>query len=137
MDNLKIKLRIPSWAAKLYISLSLITIPWTIYLDYNLPVRHVFHHWDVAWVGLDAALIIMLLLTGLLASRKSLWVVITAVTTGSLLIIDAWFDVLGASAGKRFLIALVLACLIELPLAFISYSLAYRAIIKNIPENNQ
>lgn len=105
-------------------------MPWTIYLDQNLPTRHLFRHWDVAWVGLDIGLIISLLATGILTYRKSLWVVIAAVATSSLLIVDAWFDVMGAHPGRELHQAILAAALLELPLAAISFRLAYKVLRK-------
>lgn len=126
----KIKFNIPTWAGVLYILGSMALVPWTVFLDFSLRSRHLFRHWDIAWVGLDVGLIISLLLTGLLAYRKSLWVVMAATLTGGFLLVDAWFDVLGAHSNSELFIAVIAAVFIELPLAMISLYLAHKTLRK-------
>src|SRR5216684_2941450 len=101
MNDIKLHINIPRWAAVLYVLGSLLVLPWTVYLDQNLPTHHLFRHWDIAWVGLDIGLVISLLLTGILAFRKSLWVVLAATVTSSFLLVDAWFDVMGSRPGRE------------------------------------
>jgi hypothetical protein len=119
---------ISNWTPILYGLLAVVTIPWTFYLALTLPTRHIAHHWDVAWVGLDTGLIIMLTATAIFAYRKSRWVVVAATATTTLLIVDAWFDVWTARSGKGFVSALVLALGVELPLAIITGTLAFRIV---------
>lgn len=126
----KVNHKIPAGAAIFYILGSLIIIPWTIYLDQSLPTRHLYKHWDIAWVGLDIGLLASLLLTGILAYMKSLWVAIAAASTGSLLLVDAWFDVMGAHSGSELDQAVFAAILLELPLAAISFNLANNVLRK-------
>jgi hypothetical protein len=130
MDDPKVGFRIPGWAAVLYTFCSIVVLPWTVYLDQNLPARHLFGHWDIAWVGLDIGLLISLLITGILAFRKSLRVVLAAMATGSLLLVDAWFDVMGAHPGKELVKALLAAFLLELPLMSLSFYLAFHVLQK-------
>jgi hypothetical protein len=119
---------IPNWAPTVYGLLAVITIPWTFYLAVTLPTRHIAHHWDVAWVGLDSGLIIMLTATAISAYIKSRWVSIAATATTTLLIVDAWFDVWTARSGNGLISALVLALCIELPLAIITGTLAFKIV---------
>src|SRR5579884_3629533 len=116
MDDPKVHFSVPHWLATLYIVGSLLTVPWTINLGENLPTHHIFKHWDMVWVGLDVALILSLLLTGILAYRRSLWVVLSATASSSLLLVDAWFDVLGSHAGKELFHALLEAGVVEVPM---------------------
>src|SRR5580698_2542708 len=88
------KLLIPAWATVLYIMSACVLMPWTIYLSLTLPAHHLSNHWDVSWTGLDVALIITMLATGILIYRKSSWLTITSSTVGSFLLVDAWFDVM-------------------------------------------
>lgn len=106
-------------------------VPWTIYLGISLPRRHLSVHWDVSWTGLDAALIVSLLATGLLAYVKSIWIVIAASITGSLLLVDAWFDIMSERAASQFAEAFFMGVLIELPLAILSFYVAVHALRKN------
>ena len=121
----KIDIRIPAWAATLYIVVSLIMIPWTIYLGFHLPSKRVNHHYDISWVGLDAGLAISLLLTGIMAWRRRAFLIITAAITGTLFLCDAWFDIVSANPGTfAFAEALFMAAFAEVPLACMSYILA-------------
>lgn len=130
MNSPKLQLKIPNWAATLYILGSVVVLPWTFYLDQNLPTHHLFRHWDVAWVGLDICLIISLFLTGILAFRKSLRVILAFTSTASFLLVDAWFDVMGAHPGRELTKAIFAAVLLELPLAVLSFCLAYKTLQK-------
>jgi hypothetical protein len=125
----KIKLNIPSWAAVLYIVISLGLIPWTVYLSFALPDHHLSRNWDITWVGLDAALIGSLLATGILARLKSIYMIATAVITGTLFTTDAWFDILSYRAGTRgFNEAVVMALIGEIPMAVMSFALAVHGL---------
>lgn len=121
-------LQIPTWAARLYIGAAALLIPWTIYLAWSLPSQHISTHWDVSWAGVDIALILSFLLTGIFALVRSMWVVIAASSTGSFLLVDAWFDIMSEHGGKLFHEALASAVVLEVPLALLSYYLAAHAL---------
>ena len=124
-------LNIPSWAATLYILISIGLIPWTIYLGFRLPAHHTTHNWDIAWVGLDIGLVLTLLATGILARLHSLYTIIFAIVAGTLLLADAWFDITGYKIGSHgFDEALLMAILGELPLALMSFILAVHGVRK-------
>jgi hypothetical protein len=128
MARHKIENPIPSWAAKVYIAFSLILLPWSIYLGTSLPRYHLSAHWDVSWTGLDVGIIVALVLTGLFAYLKSHWIIISASSVGSLLLVDAWFDVMSERRGLQLHEAVLLAVFIEIPLAITSYRIAYIAL---------
>jgi hypothetical protein len=125
MRHPKIRFHIPAWAAIVYITTSVCLIPWTLYLYDTLRAHHVVRHWDVIWLGVDAALAVCLLATGVTALKKSLWVVMAATLTGGLLLMDAWFDVMSARPGPELVQAVFAALLLELPLAAASFYLAH------------
>ena len=116
------------WIIWTYGLLGGLLIPWTIYLGYSLPTRQLARHWDLAWVGLDIVLITSLLLSALFAVIKSKYIIITLVITSTLLILDAWFDVVSARSGGPFVASLVEALIFELPLAIITFSVAVTLI---------
>lgn len=124
-------LRIPAWTTRLYIILAMVLLPWTCYLGLTLPEHHLSAHWDVSWTGLDVGLIATLIATALFAYFRSIWVVIAAASTGSLLLVDAWFDVMSERQASDFRQALILAFVFELPLALLSYYLAGHALHHN------
>lgn len=123
-----IVIQIPRWVSRIYIGAAIVLIPWTIYLGASLPARHLAAHWDVSWTGLDVSLAVSFLCTGLFAIIRSLWIVIAASTTGSLLLVDAWFDVMSEHSSQLFHQAVVSAILLEIPLALTSYYLAGHAL---------
>lgn len=124
-----VKITIPSWAAWLYVLISLFLIPWTVYLSFALPAHHLSRNWDLTWVGLDAALIGSLLATGILAKLKSIYMVVTAMVTATLFVTDAWFDILSYRPGtKSFNGALLMAIVGEIPMAVMSIALAVHGL---------
>jgi hypothetical protein len=96
--------------------LSLILLPWTVYLAYSLPSRQVSADYDVAWAGFDVMLMVALASTGYFALRRSRYLATAAAATAALLLVDAWFDVMTSLPGQR-LDPVAEAVLVELPLA--------------------
>ena len=85
----------------LFLSLVLVAaiflIPWTIFLAVTLPKNYKTSHWGTAWVGFDVGLIVFLALSAWAAWRRRHILVFTTIVTATLLITDAWFDILTAS----------------------------------------
>jgi hypothetical protein len=92
-------------------------VVWTLYLTYALPARHVTDHWRIAWAGFDIGLAAALAVTAAGVLRESQWVDATAAVAATLLITDAWFDIVLADAGGERTEAIVLAVIGEIPLA--------------------
>jgi hypothetical protein len=90
-----------------------------------LKPHHATEHWDVAWAGFDAGLAVAFVLTALAAWRRSPWVGVAAAATGTLLVADAWFDIVLESRGE-LLWAVLFAVCAELPLAAVCFWIAYR-----------
>jgi hypothetical protein len=116
--------RVVRWAGPAFTLFCLILLPWTIYLGYSLPSRQVSSHYDVAWAGFDAILLVALASTGYFALRRSRHLATTAAATATLLVVDAWFDVMTSPPGQ-LAESLTLALLIELPLASVCAWLSY------------
>lgn len=116
--------RLVRWTGPLFALFSLALLPWTIYLAYSLPSRQVSPDYDVAWAGFDIMLMAVLAGTAFFALRRSRYLAITASATAALLIVDAWFDVVTSPPGQRPG-AVVLAVLVELPLASVCVWLSY------------
>jgi hypothetical protein len=115
MDDLD-KSEVARWVAPAFILCSVVLIPWTVYLGYSLPTRQVSSHYDSAWVGFDVFELIALGATGYFALRRSRYLALASASAATLLVCDAWFDVL-TSPRHQILEAVVLAAVIELPLA--------------------
>ncbi|MFZ0082314.1 hypothetical protein [Trebonia sp.] len=117
--------RLVSWAGPAFILFSIVLIPWTIYLGLNLPDRQESSHYNIAWVGFDVMLLVVLAATGFFALRRSPFLAVGATAAATLLVVDAWFDVVTSPPGSQFLQSLASAVLIELPLAAVCGWLAY------------
>ena len=100
-------------------------LPWIAYLSVTLPSRHVAHHWQIAWVGLDIAEVAALIATFVALLRNSPYVTVLASIAGTLLVCDAWFDVLTAEPGSDLAWAVGFALLAELPLAALCFWIAW------------
>jgi hypothetical protein len=92
-------------------------VPWTLWLTFSLPSRHVTEDYDLAWVGFDIALAAAFAATAWATLRVSQWLVPLAAVTGTMLLCDAWFDVVTSSGGGDRLQAVLEAAFAELPLA--------------------
>jgi hypothetical protein len=111
----------------LMVSATIGLIPWIVYLSLTLPEKYVAHNWTATWVGFDVLLLAFLAATAVLGLLRRQLLVLTAFTTGVLLICDAWFDVLTAGPGDRWLSGLT-AVLGELPLAVLLISGSLRIL---------
>jgi hypothetical protein len=120
-------MQVPRWVT---ISLSLTAIglvPWTLWLTFSLPSKHVTDHYDLAWVGFDIGLAAAFAATALGAYRASNWLVPSAAVTGTMLLCDAWFDVVTSGRGGERLEAVLEAVFAELPLAALCGVIVYDA----------
>lgn len=118
---------VPKWLSILYSLITFALVPWTINLSLSLPYRHLSSHWDIAWVGFDLMLIVAMALTAYFALSKSGWVVLSATSAATLLFADAWLDVWTSRPGRQMAAAIVIAFLVELPLAAASLWLSLHA----------
>jgi hypothetical protein len=100
-------------------------IPWTLWLTFSLPDRHVTDRYDLAWVGFDIALAAAFGATAWAAIRSPRWLVAFAAVTGTMLVCDAWFDVVTSTGGGELTEAVVEAVFAELPLAAVCGYIVY------------
>lgn len=107
----------PRWVAPAFVVLGLGLVPWVIVLAITLPARHGTYHYDVAWTGFDVALAGALLATAVGAARRATWLQGSAAVAATLLVSDAWFDVLSATSPDEVAMAAALAAFVELPVA--------------------
>lgn len=116
--------RVVRLAGPAFIACSVVLVPWTVYLGLSLPSRQVSPHYDIAWVGFDVLLIAALGATGYFALRRSRYLAITAAAASALLLVDAWFDIM-TSPRRQVPQAIILAVLVEIPLAAVCAWLSY------------
>jgi hypothetical protein len=101
-----------------------VLVPWTGYLFGTLPPDYAANHWAVAWGGFDIGLALALASTAVLIARRSPFAEVTATVTGTLLVCDAWFDVLTSRGTSEVAQAVVEALIVELPLAALCFWIA-------------
>jgi hypothetical protein len=101
-------------------------IPWIVLLALTLPPRYVANHWTLAWVGLDVAELCALAVTAWAAWRRRQVVIAAAIVAGTLLVVDAWFDIVTDSTTRDLIISIVTAALGELPIAALAFVGAFR-----------
>jgi hypothetical protein len=116
--------RLVRWAGPAFVLFSVILLPWTVYLGSSLPSRQLSPHYDIAWAGFDVLLMAALASTGYFALRRSAFLALTAAATATMLVVDAWFDIM-TSPRRQLPEAITLAVLIELPLAALCAWLSY------------
>jgi hypothetical protein len=110
--------------ARAFFVAAAVTVLWTIYLAATLPRHYTAHHYWLGWVGFDVALVVVLALTGRALLHASAAAQRYATAAATLLVVDAWFDVLNAATTTDQLVALAMAVLVELPLAYVCWRIA-------------
>jgi hypothetical protein len=113
------------WSVPVLTTVAVLLLPWTIWLTVTLPSRHVSEHWDAAWVGFDVGEFVALALLAYAVWRRTSWLQAAASAAGTLLIADAWFDVLLSAGGRKFWVSVAEAAAAELPLAALCYAIAW------------
>lgn len=119
----------PDPLLSLLIVSALLETAWTIYIGWRLPRHYVANHWATAWVGLDAAEVIMLLLAAWAAWRRRALLILFANSAGTLLLVDAWFDVTTARHGD-FMESLMMVIIVEIPAAVVLFWITRRSLQK-------
>jgi hypothetical protein len=114
------------WVVAVFAAIGIGLLPWTIWLASSLPRHHDTTRWDFAWSGFDTGLALFFLATAWAAYRRSPWVGALAAATGTMLIIDAWFDIVLESHADELRQSIMLAVLAELPAAAVCFWIAYR-----------
>ncbi len=122
-----VRIRPARWVTLLLGLVAIGLVPWTLYLTFTLPSRHVTLHYDLAWVGFDIALACAFAATTLAAFRRSHWLVPLAAVTGTMLVCDAWFDIVTSHEGGEMWEAVAEAVFAELPLAALCAFIVYDA----------
>jgi hypothetical protein len=116
----------PHWIVWLLGVTAAALVPWTLWLTYSLPERHVTHHYAVAWVGFDIVLAGALAATTAAALSGSDLLIPLAAATATMLLCDAWFDVVTSWGTAEGGDAVLEALLAELPLGAVCGFVALR-----------
>jgi hypothetical protein len=101
---------------------------WTGVLAVTLPRYYRSGGWRGAWVGFDIALLGALAATGWAAWRGRRVLIVCLIVLATLLLCDAWFDVVLDLRTPGFQLSLLSAIIIELPLAVLAIAAARRLL---------
>ncbi|HZT91413.1 MAG TPA: hypothetical protein VFA05_05170 [Gaiellaceae bacterium] len=114
------------WVIAVFAGIGIGLLPWTLWLASSLSPQHVTDSWNLAWSGFDSGLAVLFIATALAAYRRSPWVGALAAATGTLLVTDAWFDIVLESHADERRFSILLALVAELPSAAFCFWIAYR-----------
>lgn len=112
-------LPLPRWLGPLAVCCAIGIIPWIVYLGLTLPDKQHTDHYAMAWLGFDSVLVLVLAGLGYCALTRRPATELVAAVAATLLVVDAWFDVVTSEDSKAFWLAVTTATLAELPLALI------------------
>jgi hypothetical protein len=105
---------------------------WIGVLAVTLPRYYRSGGWRGAWVGFDLGLLVTFAITAWAGWRHRQLVIICLVVLATLLCCDAWFDVTLDLRTSDFLVSLLMALCVELPLAALAVIGARRLMRLNI-----
>ncbi len=105
-------------------------IVWTIFLGLTLPRKYDAGHWDLLWTGFDVGLLCVLGYAAWAAWFRRQVLATTAIVAGTLLLCDAWFDIVTSIGHRDQWLTLLTGFGGELPLAVFFFWL-YRRIVLN------
>lgn len=103
-------------------------IPWTIFLGLSLPPKYDAGHWNLLWTGFDVGLFCVLGYAAWAAWFRRQILAATAIVAGTLLLCDAWFDIITSIGHRDQWLTLLTGLGGELPLALFFFWL-YRRIV--------
>ncbi len=101
---------------------------WIAILILTLPGHFTSSDWRAVWVGLDIAELLGFAATAWAAWYQRQIVIFFMIITGTLLVCDAWFDVALDYGSGGFIVSVLSAVLVELPLAFLLFVAARRLV---------
>jgi hypothetical protein len=119
---------VPRWITVFFIGCAVVLIPWTVIIFDSLKNRALAEHWKLVWGGFDCFLVLAFALTAYRIITRSPRGAIAATATGTMLLIDAWFDVLTARGTKNLTTSVLMAIFAEIPCAIICFYVARRIV---------
>lgn len=105
---------------------ALALIPWTVLLALTLPPKYDAGHWRLLWTGFDIALIVVLLLAAWAAWYRRQVLEVIATVAGTLLVSDAWFDMVTSFGHRDEWTTMLTGFGGELPIGIFFFWLAHR-----------
>ena len=95
---------------------------WIGVLEAKLPRDYRAGGWRAAWVGFDIGLLLVLAATAWAAWRRRQVLIVCLIVLAALLCCDAWFDITLDWGSRGFMVSVLSAALVELPLAVVRSS---------------
>jgi hypothetical protein len=123
----QLTLPLPRWLGPLAVCCAVGIIPWIVYLAMTLPDRTRAVDYDIAWVGYDAAMCAVLAALAYCALRRKMATGAIAAVAATMLVVDAWFDVVTTDKGDQLMAAIISAAFAEIPLAIVCAWVAINA----------
>ena len=118
---------IPRWAVAFFLGGAVVLIPWIV-LMFTVPsVVNVPKHWELVWGGFDCFLVLGFAVTAFRLITRSPRGAVTSAMTGTMLLIDAWFDVLTTHRGGVW-VSILMAVFAEIPCAVICFAVSRRIV---------
>lgn len=112
----------------LIVGACIVLAAWIGYLAVSLPAFYRASSWRGVWVGFDVAELVVFAITGWAAWRRRQILIICLIVLATLLLCDAWFDVVLDTGTAGFISSLLSALLIEVPVAVIAVLVARRLL---------
>src|SRR5271157_6135363 len=123
------QLRRRRWFGMMFMTACCVALAcWIAILILTLPSRYTSSDWQAAWVGLDIAELAGFAATAWAAWHQRQGVIFCMISTGTLQVCDAWFDLALDYGSPDFTMSLVSALAVELPLAFLLFNSARRLV---------
>ena len=118
---------LPRWVVAFFLGGAVVLIPWDV-LMFSVPqVVNVPKHWVLVWGGFDCFLVLGFGATAFRLMTRSPKGAVTAAMTGTMLLIDAWFDVLTTHRGGQ-MVSILMAVFAEIPCAVICFYVSRRIV---------
>lgn len=118
---------LPRWVVAFFLGGAVVLIPWIV-LMFTVPdAVNVPRHWELVWGGFDCFLVLGFAVTAFRLITRSPRGAVTAAMTGTMLLVDAWFDVLTTHRGGQ-VISILMAVFAEIPCAVICFYVSRRIV---------
>ncbi len=118
---------VPRWVVAFFLGCAVVLIPWIV-LMFTVPQEvNVPKHWVLVWGGFDCFLVLGFAVTAYRLLTRSPRGAVTAAMTGTMLLIDAWFDVLTTHRGGVW-VSILMAVFAEIPCAVICFAVSRRIV---------
>jgi hypothetical protein len=114
------------------VAICVILAIWIAVLALTLREHFRVRYWPAVWVGLDIAELAGFVATAWAAWKQRQVLIVFLIATATLLLSDAWFDLALDYGSRGFVVSVLEAIFVEIPLALIMFAAARRLIRLNV-----